>query len=323
MKSIVVEKNGGPEVLLLKDVPKPTVKPGHILVKNSYAGVNYIDTYFRTGLYKGELPMVLGKEGAGVIEEVGEGVSGLKPGDRVAYLMGDSGAYAEYALVNPSFARVLPGGISDKIGAAALLQGMTAYCLAAKAYAVKGGDWVLVHAAAGGTGRLIVQVCRALGANVIGTVSTEEKAEVARKAGAQHIIYYTRESVPERVKEITSNTGVRVVYDGVGKATFQASFDSLARLGYLIVFGNASGKPDPVDISILAKGNITLMRPQLYGFIATKEEFDEVTDQVFKLIEAGHLTIEVFKEYPLADAAKAHIDLEGRKTTGKLLIAIQ
>ena len=252
MKSIIIEQNGGPEVLLYKEVPKPTVKAGHILVKNSFCGVNFIDTILRTGIYKDTLPMSLGKEASGVVEAVSDGITGIKKGDRVAY-MAENGAYSEYTLTTPKHTVVLPENITEKTGAAAIFQGLTAYCLATRAYPVKKGDWVLIHAAAGGTGRLLVQICKALGANVIGTTSTEEKAQLARQAGAQHIIYYTKENITDRVKEITNGEGVHAAFDSVGKDTFQASLDSLRRLGHLISFGNASGKIAPIEISILAK----------------------------------------------------------------------
>ncbi|KAJ1922036.1 hypothetical protein H4219_000383 [Mycoemilia scoparia] len=320
MKSIIIQQCGGIEVLQYKDVPKPEVEPGKILVKNSYSGINFIDIYFRTGLYKDTLPLSLGKEGSGRVEAVGEGVEGFKVGDRVAYLV-NSGAYSEYTLASPAKATVLPEAVSEKIGAAALLQALTAYCMTTRSYAVKKGDWVLVHAGAGGTGRLLVQICLAFGAKVIGTTSTQEKAEIIKKLGAQHVLLYD-EDIPKRVKEIADGEGVHVVFDGVGKSTFQTSLQSLRRLGSLISFGNASGKVDPIDILSLTPGNLSLLRPSMFNYITTKEEFDEASKGVFDLIANGSLDINVYKEYPLEEAGKAHTDLETRKATGKVLLRI-
>ncbi|KAJ1961452.1 hypothetical protein GGI12_003240 [Dipsacomyces acuminosporus] len=312
---------GGPEVLKLVEVSRPQAKAGQIIVRNRFAGVNFIDTYYRSGVYKADLPSSLGQEGAGEVVEIGAGVEGFAVGDYVAYL-GARDTYAQYTAAPASRAVKLDASLIPlDIAAAGLLQGLTAHTLATRSYAVKEGDWVLVQAGAGGTGRLLTQLCKHFGATVIATVSTEEKARVARKAGADHVIFYTHENVPEKVKEIVPE-GVHVVFDGVGKATFQGSIQSLRRLGSMVSFGNASGTVPPVDILQLAGGNITLQRPVLYGYLVTDEEFNRHLSEVFELIGQKKLDIQIFKTYDLADAAQAHADLQGRKTTGKLLLRV-
>ncbi|KAI8325825.1 alcohol dehydrogenase zinc-binding domain-containing protein [Martensiomyces pterosporus] len=321
MQAIQFTEIGGPEVLKLVEVPKPQAKAGEILVRNRFAGVNFIDTYFRTGVYPVSLPAFLGQEGSGEVVEVGDGVEGFRTGDSVAYLSrGDS--YAQYSVATASRAVKLDTSeIPLDVAAASLIQGLTAHTLVTRSYEVKKGDWVLVQAGAGGTGRLLVQLSKHFGANVIATVSNEEKAQVAREAGADHIIFYTHESVPDKVKEIVPE-GVHVVYDGVGKATYEGSTQSLRRLGSMVSFGNASGTVPPVNILELGAKNITLQRPRLYGYLVTDEEFERHLSELFELIAQKKLDIQIFKTYGLADAAQAHADLQGRKTTGKVLISI-
>ncbi|PVU84776.1 hypothetical protein BB560_007268 [Smittium megazygosporum] len=321
MKAIQVAKPGDADCLALVDIEKPTVQAGTVLVKNKYAGVNYIDTYIRSGLYPVSMPTLLGREGSGVIEQVGQGVTGFNVGDRVAFLTVNN-SYAEYSVVSTSKLIKLPDDVPFDVGAACLLQGLTALTLVTRSYKVKKGDIVLVHAAAGGTGRILVQLCKHYGATVIGTTSTEEKAEIARQSGADHIILYSKESVPDRVREITGGKMVNVVFDGVGKSTFNGSFDSLARCGYLVSFGNASGKVPPIEINILSRGNIVLQRPMLNDYIATQEEFDDAANTLMSLISEKKVEINICKVFDLANAVDAHKYIEARLSTGKVLIKI-
>ncbi|KAJ1900377.1 hypothetical protein LPJ66_001516 [Kickxella alabastrina] len=321
MQAIQFEQIGGPEVLKVVEVAKPAVGPGQLLVRNRFAGVNFIDTYFRSGVYPVTLPSSLGQEASGEVIEVGVGVEGFTAGDAVVYL-GSSNTYAQYSLADATKAiKIDTSVIPLDIAAAAFLQGLTALSLVTRSYTVKQGDWVLVQAGAGGTGRLLVQLAKHYGANVIATVSNEEKAAVARKAGADHIILYTQESVPESVKKIVEE-GVHVVYDGVGQSTFDGSIQSLRRLGSMVSFGNASGTVPPVKLFDLTPKNLTLLRPSLYGYLVTEEERHRHLNELVELLAAKKLDIRVFKTYDLADAAQAHIDLQGRKTTGKLLLRI-
>ncbi|OMH79187.1 putative quinone oxidoreductase [Zancudomyces culisetae] len=321
MKAIQVAIPGDASKMQYVDVPKPTIKSNSLLVKNEFSGVNFIDTYIRSGLYPVPMPTLLGREGSGVIEEVGADVTGFNVGDRVAYLTVNN-SYAEYSLINPERAVLLPQSTPSDAAAACMLQGLTALTFVRRAYAVKKGDIILIHAAAGGTGQLMVQLCKYFGATVIGTTSSEEKAKIATDAGADHIIYYTREDVPTRVREITNGQMVNAVFDGVGKSTFQASFDSLRRCGTLVSFGNASGKVPPIEINILSKGNIVLLRPMLNDYIHTHEEFAEASSTLMKLINEGHLNINVCKVFDLQNAADAHHYIEAGKTTGKILLKI-
>ncbi|KAK9767002.1 hypothetical protein K7432_003514 [Basidiobolus ranarum] len=318
MKAIQIQKTGGVEVLNYTDVSIPKPSKNELLVKNHAIGVNYIDTYHRTGLYTLPLPLILGREGAGIVEAVGEQVTDFKVGDRVAYVA--AGSYAEYGLSQEDKTAKLPESVDYDVGAASLLQGLTALSLAKESYKVKPDDWILVHAAAGGVGLLFTQLCKHFGANVIGTTSTPEKAEIARKAGADHVINYTKDDVVAEVKKITDGKGVHAVFDGVGKQTFDISLASLRRCGTLVSYGNASGKVDNFDISRLSVGNYKLLRPTLFNYIVTKEEFQPLVDELFDLIGNKKLNIKIFQTYPLKDAAQAHQDLEGRKTTGKLIL---
>ncbi|KAK0253846.1 NADPH:quinone reductase [Friedmanniomyces endolithicus] len=321
MKGVIIEKTGGTEVLQYKtDLPVPSPGDGQVLVKNDYVGVNFIDTYFRTGLYPApKYPYILGREAEGTVVKAGSGeLYGLKEGDKV--LMLSEGTYAEYTAANAVKAVKVKDGLEAKVGAAALLQGLTALTLIREAHPVKKGDWVLVHAAAGGTGLWLVQLLKAVGANIIGTASTQEKVDLARKAGAEHMINYSHEDVKSKVMELTKDAGCIAVFDGVGKTTFDLSLDCLARKGSMVSFGNASGAVPPVTIGRLSAKNARLMRPTLFNYIATREEFEHYVDELMDFITEDKLDARIHETYALSDVARAHNDLEGRKTTGKLLL---
>lgn len=323
MQAITFDQAGGPEVLQLHtDLAQPHAQPGQLVVRNLFAGINYIDTYFRSGIYPTKLPgSTLGHEASGEVVEVGECVKGFQVGDTVAYLASQN-AYAQYSATAAIHAVKLDTSkVTAETAAAALLQGLTAHTLVTRSYAVKQGDWVLVQAGAGGTGRLLVQMCKQLGANVIATISTDAKAQVARQAGADHTIKYTEHSVPEMVKQIVPD-GVHVVFDGVGKATFQGSLESLRLLGTMVSFGNSSGVVPPVNMSDLTSKNLCLLRPRLYGYLQNDSDRQWHMQELMAMLETGKLDIQVFKIYTLADVAQAHWDLESRKTTGKLLLEI-
>ncbi|GAB3442718.1 quinone oxidoreductase family protein [Actinophytocola sediminis] len=318
--AIVVRGTGGPDVLEFATIEAPKPGPAELLVDVRAAGVNYIDTYHRRGMYERELPFTLGLEGAGVVAEVGAEVTGFAVGDRVAW-SDVPGSYAGQAVVPARSAAAVPDGIDDETAAAAMLQGLTAHYLVTSTYPVKPGDTVLVHAAAGGAGLLLVQVVKARGGKVIGTVSTEEKAALATEAGADEIIRYTESDFVEEVARLTGGVGVAAVYDGVGKDTFDGSMRCLSPRGTLVLFGASSGAVPPVDPQRLnAGGSLFLTRPTLAHHIATPEEFRWRCDELFAAIAAGRLKIRVGGRYPLADARRAHEDLEGRRTTGKLLL---
>lgn len=323
MKSIQVKETGGPEKMQLVDVPKPTPGPGQALVRVAATGVNFIDVYFRIGLYKADLPATLGSEAAGTVEAVGPGVTEVKPGERVAYA-GPRGSYAEFALV-PAWQLVrIPDGVDFQTAAAAMLQGMTAHYLTHSTWPLKKGDTCLVHAAAGGAGGLIVQMARMLGARVFGTVSTDEKARIAREHGADEVIRYTEQDFEAEVKRLTDGRGVDVVYDSVGKTTFEKSLNSLRPRGMLVLFGQSSGPVPPFDPSILnAKGSLFLTRPSLGHYVLTREELQWRAGDVLNWIASGKLKLRIDRTYPLADAAQAHRDLEGRHTAGKLILTVQ
>jgi NADPH:quinone reductase len=318
--AIRIEQHGGPEVMKWEEVDIADPGPGQVRVRNTAVGLNYIDTYQRSGLYPMPMPLILGSEGAGVVEAVGPKVRDLKVGDRVAY-SGPIGAYAE-ALLRPAERLVkVPSGIDDQDAAAMMLKGMTAWYLCRRTYRVKEGDTVVVHAAAGGVGQILSQWVKHLGATVIGTVGSEEKAALAKKAGCKHVIVTPKEKVSERVKEITKGKGVPVVYDGVGKDTFMDSLDCLAPLGLMASFGNASGAVPPVNIGILAqKGSLFLTRPTLGNYIATREELETAARELFSVIKKGAVKIKINQTYPLREAAQAHIDLQNRKTTGQTVL---
>jgi NADPH2:quinone reductase len=321
MKSIQVNVPGGPENLQLVDIPTPKPGRGQALVRLAASGVNFIDIYFRTGLYKADLPITIGSEGAGTVEAVGEGVTEVAPGDRVAYAMA-RGSYAEYAVVPAVQLVKIPAHLDFQSAAAAMLQGMTAHYLTHSTFALKPGDTCLVHAAAGGAGGLIVQMAKNLGARVLGTVSTAEKAQIARVSGADEVILYTECEFDVEARRLTGGRGVDVVYDSVGKTTFEKSLNALRPRGTLALFGQSSGSVPPIDPAILAKGSLFLTRPGLPHYLLTREELLWRAGEVLDAIDAGKLRLRIDRTYPLADAAVAHRDLESRKTAGKLLLAI-
>jgi NADPH2:quinone reductase len=318
--AIRIYQNGGPEVMKWEQVEVGEPGPGEVRVRNTAIGLNYIDTYHRSGLYPLPLPLTLGSEGAGVVEAVGPRVKEFKVGDRVAYAQ-PIGAYAE-VLLRPAARLVkIPAGIEDRTAAAMMLKGMTAWYLCRRTYRVKKGDTILVHAAAGGVGQILCQWTRHLGATVIGTVGSDGKAALAKKAGCRHVIVTSREKVSERVKAITRGKGVPVVYDGVGKDTFMDSLDCLAPLGLMVSFGNASGAVPPVNIGILAqKGSLFLTRPTLISYTAAREDLLAAARELFAVVKKGAVKIPVNQTYPLREAAQAHRDLEARKTTGSTVL---
>jgi NADPH2:quinone reductase len=322
MKQIQVSKHGGPEAMQLVDAPTPEPGPQQALVRIAAAGVNFIDVYFRTGLYKAPLPVTLGNEGAGVVESVGPDVTEVKPGDRVAYVMA-RGSYAEFAVVPSALLVKIPDHVDFNTAAAAMLQGMTAHYLTHSTYPLKSGDTCLVHAAAGGAGGLIVQMARMLGARVFGTVSTEEKAQIARAHGVDEAILYTSQDFEHEVRRLTDGRGVDVVYDSVGKTTFDQSLSSLRPRGMMALFGQSGGAVPPFDPGILnTKGSLFLTRPSLAHHILTRQELEWRAGDVLKWIAEGKLKLRIDRTYPLADAAQAHGDLEGRRTAGKLLLTV-
>ncbi|MBB5152684.1 quinone oxidoreductase family protein [Saccharopolyspora phatthalungensis] len=320
MRAIRVAANGGPEVLEYTEAEVPDPQAGELLVEVAAAGVNFIDTYQRSGIYSMKLPFTPGSEGAGTVLAVGPGVTGFGIGDRVAWVM-IPGSYAERAVVPADKAVRVPDGVDDRTAAAALLQGLTAHYLITSTYPVRTGETALVHAAAGGMGLLLTQLIKSRGANVIGTVSTPEKEKLAREAGADEIIRYTEEDVAQDVANLTDGRGVDVVYDGVGKTTFEASLASLRPRGMLALFGASSGPVPPVDPQRLnAAGSVFLTRPSLAHHILTREELDRRAEELFGWLVSGTLKIRIGGSYPLSDAGRAHEDLEGRRTTGKLLL---
>jgi NADPH2:quinone reductase len=320
MKAIQVSQTGGPEVLVPTDVPVPEPKPDEALVQVKAAGVNFIDVYFREGRYSAQLPFIDGQEGAGVVTEVGSDVKLVQPGDRVAYT-GRLGSYAEYAAVPAQRLVKIPDALSFEQAAAAMLQGMTAHYLTHSTYKLQAGETALIHAAAGGVGLLLVQMARMIGARVIGTAGTQEKAQLARDAGADECIVYTEANFEAETKRLTDGKGVHVVYDGVGKATFDKDLNVLLPRGFLVLFGGSSGAVPPFDlIQLSQKGSLYITRPTLVNYTVTREELEWRANDVLDWIAAGELKLRIHKTYPLTEAAQAHRDLEGRKTTGKLLL---
>ncbi len=318
---IRIHEHGGPEVLRVESIDVSDPGVGQARVRQSAIGLNFIDTYHRTGLYPLALPAVLGLEAAGVVEAVGEGVTEVAVGQRVAYASSVPGAYAQARIIAADRLVVLPDDIEDATAAAMLLKGMTAEYLIRRTYPVHAGQTVLFHAAAGGVGLIACQWLKQLGANVIGTVSTDEKAKLARDHGCDHAIVYTREDVVARVRELTDDKGVPVVYDSVGKSTFTSSLDCLALRGMLVSFGNASGKPDPIDPLILSqKGSLYLTRPTLFAYIATRSELLASAHALFDMVRNGHVRVEVNQHWPLRDAADAHRALERRDTVGSSVL---
>ncbi len=320
MKAIQVKQVGGPEVMEVVELPVPQPKANEAVVKLAASGVNFIDVYNREGRYKAALPFVLGQEGAGVVTALGAEVKSVKVGDRVAW-SGQLGAYAEYAAVPADRLVSIPQGVSDEQAAAAMLQGMTAHYLSHDTYPLKKGDTALIHAAAGGVGLLLVQMAHNIGARVIATVSTEEKAKLARGAGADEVILYTQVDFEAETKRLTGGKGVDVVYDSVGKTTFEKGLNILRLRGMMVLFGGSSGAVPPFDLIALSqKGSLYVTRPTLVHYTATRGELVAHSGAVFGMIVAGTLKLRIEHTYPLAEVQQAHRDLEGRKTTGKLLL---
>lgn len=320
MRAIQFEATGGPEVLKLVDIAEPEPRPGQVRVRHEAIGINFIDTYHRTGLYPVKLPCTPGGEAAGMVDAVGEGVTRLKVGDRVAYC-GGFGAYAEKNVVAADRAVKIPAGVESRTAAASLLKGMTVEALIRRTYPVQAGETVLVHAAVGGVGQIMTQWLKAIGATVIATVGSEAKAARARELGADHVILYRDEDVAAEVKRITGGRGVPVAYDSVGKDTFEATLKSLARRGLFVSFGNASGPPDPVPPGRLAQGgSLYLTRPTLFDYIVTSDELDASAGAVFEMIGSGKIKIDIGQTFPLAEARAAHEALESRSTIGASLL---
>jgi len=319
-KAVRFHKGGGPEVLQFEDVEvgEPGARP--VRIRHTAIGVNFIDTYQRSGLYPVQFPAVAGNEGAGVVDAVGSGVSGLKKGDRIAYT-GLMGSYCESRVVPADRMVKIPEGISDEQAATLMLKGMTVQYLIRRTYTVKKGETVLFHAAAGGVGLFACQWLKALGATVIGTVGSEDKAKLAKAHGCDHAILYNKENFVERVKELTGGKGVPVVYDSVGKTTFDGSLDCLQPRGLLVLFGNASGPVPPVNLGVLAqKGSLYVTRPTLVTYIASRADLEATAKEVFDIVLSGKVKVDITARYKLADAVKAHSDLEGRKTTGQVIL---
>jgi len=320
-KAIRIHAFGGPEVLRWEDVEVGQPGPGQARIRQNAVGLNFIDVYHRTGLYPNALPAVLGTEGAGIVLEVGSGVTHLKVGDRVAYAVTAIGAYAEERLIPADRLVKIPSEITDQQAAAMMLQGMTAQYLLRRTKRVQAGETILIHAAAGGVGLIACQWAKALGATVIGTVSSEEKAALAKANGCDHPIIYTKEDFVSRVKEITGGKGLPVVYDSVGKDTFLKSLDCLHPLGLMVTFGQSSGKVDPIDTGLLAaKGSLFLTRPTLPHYTAKREDLEATAADLFAIVASGQVKININQTYPLSETAQAHRDLEGRKTTGSVVL---
>lgn len=321
MKAIRISETGGPEVMKLVDVDVPKPGPGEVRVRQTAIGLNYIDTYHRSGLYPVPLPSGIGLEAAGVVEELGPGVSNLKVGDRIAYGVGAIGAYADMRNLPANRVTKLADGISDETAAGMMLKGMTVRYLLRATYKVQPGETILLHAAAGGVGLILSQWAKALGATVIGTVGSEEKVKTAREHGCDHVINYSTENTVERVKEITGGKGVPVVYDGVGQSTLMTSLDCLKPRGLLVSFGNASGPVKSLDLGLLAaRGSLYVTRPTLMTYTASDADLKETADDLVQMVASGKVKIPVNQRYRLADAVEAHRDLESRKTTGTTVL---
>jgi NADPH2:quinone reductase len=322
MKAVFIEQPGGVDALKYGEFPTPQPAPGEALVKVAYSGVNFIDTYHRSGLYKLPLPAVIGSEASGTVEKLGEGVTAFKPGDRVAYTMA-RGSYAEYHAVPAAQLVKIPDNVDDATAAASMLQGCTAHYLTHSTFVLKKGQTALVHAAAGGTGRLIVQMATMIGARVIATVGSEAKAKLTLGDGASDAILYSTQDFVAEVKRLTEGKGVEVVYDGVGQATLLKGFDCLKPRGMMVAFGQSSGPAAPIDLLMLSqKGSLYVTRPTLFTYIASREDLEWRSSEMFRWIGEGKLKINIDKVYPLAEAGQAQRDLEARKTTGKLLLKV-
>ena len=320
-KAIRYARTGGPEVLEYVDVEVGEPGPGEARVRNHAIGLNFIDVYFRNGLYPAPLPGGLGQEGAGVVEAVGPGVTHVRPGDRVAYAARPNGAYSELRVMPADILVRLPDEIDFETGAAMMLQGLTVQYLFRRTYPLQAGDTILFHAAAGGVGLIACQWARALGVNLIGTVGSNEKAELARQHGAAHVINYNTEDVVQRVLEITNGAKVPVVYDSVGKDTFSRSLDCLQPLGLMVSFGNSSGAVPPFALSeLVSRGSLYITRPTLQTYAAKREDLEAMAADLFQMVTSGKIKIEIHQRFPLADAAQAHIALESRRTTGKTIL---
>ena len=318
--AIRIYETGGPDKLKWEEVQVGNPGPGEVRVRNTAVGLNFIDTYHRSGLYPLQLPLTLGSEGAGVVEAVGPKVKDLKVGDRVAYA-NPIGAYAEVCLRPAEKLVKIPAGIDDKVAAAIMLKGMTSWYLCRRTYKVKKGDTIVVHAAAGGVGQILCQWTKHLGATVIGTVGSDEKAALAKKAGCKHVIVTSKEDFVDRVKAITKGKGVPVVYDGVGKDTFMGSLDCLSPRGLMVSFGNASGAVPPFNLGVLAqKGSLYLTRPTLFTYTNQREDLVTAARELFAVVKSKKVKISINQTYPLREAAQAHIDLEARKTTGSTVL---
>ncbi len=323
MKAIRIDRHGGPEVLQYVDVDLAAPVAGEVQIRQTQIGLNYIDTYHRSGLYPVPLPSGLGLEACGVVEALGDGVTNLAVGDRVAYGAGPIGAYAQARNMPAGRVSKLPDAIDDETAAAMMLKGMTTRYLLRETFEVKAGDTILFHAAAGGVGQIACQWANALGATVIGTVGSPAKADMAKAYGCHHVINYSEENIAERVREITDGKGVPVVYDGVGKSTFEASLDSLQTRGLLVSYGNASGSVTGVDIGILAsKGSLYVTRPVLMAYVADDDDLQANANDLFDVVASGKVKININQRYALIDAAQAHKDIEARKTTGSTIFSV-
>jgi len=321
--AIRFQKTGGPEVLSWEAVEVPAPGPGQARIRHTAVGLNFIDVYHRSGVYKVDLPSGLGTEAAGVVEAVGPGVTELQPGDRVAYAGGPLGAYSEARVMPADRLVKIPAGVTDQQAAAMMLKGLTTQYLVRRTHAVKAGETILVHAAAGGVGTLLCQWAKHLGATVIGTVGSDQKVETARAAGCDHVIVYTREDFVKRVADITGGRKVPVVYDGVGKDTFMPSLDCLAPLGLMVSFGNASGTVTGLDIGVLAaKGSLFLTRPTLFTYTAKREDLVAAAADLFDVVVKGAVKVGIHQTYPVQEAARAHADLVARKTTGATVLTV-
>ena len=321
MKCVVIDKTGGPEVLEIKDIKLEDPKSGEVLIKNKAIGLNYIDTYHRSGLYPVELPSNIGIEGAGIIEKVGPDVENFQVGDRVAYASMPIGSYSTHRIFPTKKLVKVPNEIELENVVTLMTKGFTVFYLLHKTYIVKSGDTILFHAAAGGVGQIFCQWAKSLGCIVIGTVGSDEKIEIAKSNGCKHVINYSKENFAEKVKEITNGEGVPVVYDGVGKKTFDGSIECLKTRGMMVSFGNASGPLDPCNVTkSLAPKGLYLTRPSIVHYTSTKEELDEAANKVFEMYISKKFTLNIFKKYPLSDIVNAHKDLEARKILGPAVI---
>ena len=320
-KSIIISKHGGPEVLELKEVTVGSPGPNEIKIKNLAVGLNFIDTYHRSGLYKIKLPSGIGMEGAGVVQEVGSNVKYFNIGDRIAYSQMPLGSYSEERIIPEKIAVKIPEGVNDKIAASIMTKGLTSHYLLFKTYKVKAGEMILFHAAAGGVGQIFCQWAKSIGCKIIGTVGSDDKINIAKKNGCDFVINYNKESFDKKVLEITENKGLSVVYDGVGKTTFEKSINCLKPMGMMISFGNASGPLDPINVKkYIAHKSLYFTRPGLADYGAGREALEEGTNLLFEQIKFGKIKIEIFKEYPLSNTRKAHEDLEGRKILGPAVL---